>query len=186
MNNRFIISILSFCLIGFFSYSRVALAGSSTAALELEAQTALESGDYEQAAKIWQTVLANNPTSDHAAFQLGLSLHQQEDLMGAIAAYQQAIQLNPRNDKAHLNLGLLWVEVGFADQAIAAFETVLTLPEQTTAALSNHTLAHYDLAIVYKRLDQTEAAIVHVSKALEITPSFERAQVLLQQLQGQP
>lgn len=150
---------------------------------EAIAQTALDSGQYEKAALLWDAIFQQNPKSDVAAFNLGLSLHAQQDFNGAIAAYQTAIELNPNHAKALINLGLLWVEIGLADSAIQVFNTVLSLPDNTEQALSHHTIAHYDLAIIYKRLNQTETAISHVSKALAIAPDFEAAQQLRDQLE---
>jgi len=91
--------------------------------------------------------------------------------------------VDPTFDSAYINLGLAFIQTDQLDNAIPIFQEVLTLPERTEESLSNYTLAHYNLAIIYTRQGNTEEALEEVQQALEITPDFQRAQELLQQLQ---
>ncbi len=128
--------------------------------------------------------MEQNPNSAEAFYQLGFSLHLQEDIDGAIASYRQAITLKPDYDAPHLNLGLALIELRQLDEAIQSFEQVLALPDRSEIPASTHTLAHYNLAIIHKRQDQLEQAQKDVDAALTITPDFPPAQELCLQLQN--
>ena len=159
------------------------LAQQTDQSLFQQAQTALAEERYADAETLLRKVVAQQPDSAEAYYTLGLSLHLQYQLEAAMVAYQQAIQLDPQYDSPYINLGLVLIEVKQFDEASALFRQVLTLPERMEPPASTHTLAHYNLAIIFNRQDNAEAALKAVQAALEITPEFAPAQKLLQQLQ---
>jgi tetratricopeptide (TPR) repeat protein len=161
--------------------ARVTLAGIGNPLIE-QAETAQNQGDYAKAEALWRQVLQQQPPSASAYYNLGLVQHRQLNLTAAITAYEQALKLDPRYSFAQLNLGLIYLEVRRYDKAIPAFERVLTLPNQPSTPVDTHTLAHYDLAIIYHRQGNTAAARQALQKALALTPNFVQAQQLLQRL----
>lgn len=99
-----------------------------------------------------------------------------------MAAYRQAMALDASYDPPYMNLGLALIETQQLDQASQLFAQVLALPERSEMPASIHTLAHYNLAIIYKRQGQPAAALAEVEAALDLTPSFWQAQQLRRQL----
>ncbi|PZD71029.1 hypothetical protein C1752_08471 [Acaryochloris thomasi RCC1774] len=160
------------------------LAQQSDTSFLQQAQTAIEEGRYTDAETMLQQAIAQRPDSAEAYYYLGLSLHQQFRLREAILAYRNAIRISPKYDLPYINLGLAWIEGRRLDEASKVFRQVLTLPDREESPASNHTLAHYNLAIIFKREDNPEAALKEVQAALDITPDFESAQELLQELQS--
>lgn len=163
-----------------------ALAQQADEAVLQSAQTAIAEARYADAEKILNQAIANDPESAAAHYYLGLSFHQQFRLREAILAYRKAIQVNPKYDLPYINLGLAWIEGRRLDEATKVFRQVLALPDREGSPASNHTLAHYNLAIIYKRQDKLEAAVKEAQAALAITPTFELAQDFLETLQADP
>jgi superkiller protein 3 len=143
-----------------------------------QAQMAQTSGHYPEAAALWQQVIQRQPQSAAAYYQLGLALHQQEQLSGAIAAYRTATRLDPSYEPAYTNLGVALLQTGQLEAAAQAFRQVLRLPNQTGDP-SSHTLAHYNLAVILRRQGNPKASRQEVERALVLSPSFAPAQKLL-------
>lgn len=163
-----------------------ALAQQTEGSVLQQAQTAIEEERYTDAETMLEQAIAQHPNSAEAYYYLGLSLHQQFRLREAILAYQNAVRINPKYDLPYINLGLAWIEGRRLDEASKVFRQVLALPDRDESPASNHTLAHYNLAIIYKRQDQREAAIKEAQAALAIAPDFEPAQELLTIIQSPP
>ncbi|NJK40337.1 MAG: tetratricopeptide repeat protein [Acaryochloridaceae cyanobacterium SU_2_1] len=117
-----------------------------------------------------------------AYFDRGLSLHRQFELEAAMAAYQRAIELDASYDPPYMNLGLALIESQQLDQASLLFDQILALPERSETPASIHTLAHYNLAIIYRRQGKIGAAIKQVEAALDLNSGFQPAKTLHQQL----
>lgn len=116
-------------------------------------------------------------------FEQGVALHRDRRFEEAIQAYQEAIRIDPMYDSAYINMGLALIQLGQLNSAVPIFQQVLTLPDREEEPASNHTLAHYNLAIIFNRQGRTQEALSEVQQALDITPDFEQAQQLLEQIQ---
>lgn len=150
----------------------------TTAPTLQQAKQTLDAGKYDQAETYLRQIVIQQPESAEAYFNLGLSLHLQMDLEEAIQTYKQAIQLDPTYDQPYTNMGLALIESNQLDTARAVFNQVLALPERVESPASIHTLAHYNLAIIWKRQGKLAAALKEVEAALAITPNFSQAQQL--------
>ncbi len=134
--------------------------------------------------QIAQTSAQPETQSAEDFYELGVELHQAVQVDASVQAYQNAIRLNSILDSAYINLGLAFVQLDQLENAKDVFQQVLVLPDRSEQPASIHTLAHYNLAIILKRQGEIAEAIREVQNALTITPNFEWAQQLLQQLQS--
>ncbi|MEO0374928.1 MAG: tetratricopeptide repeat protein [Cyanobacteria bacterium P01_A01_bin.17] len=147
-----------------------------------KARSAFQAGRYAEAEGLWRKVVDQQPNSAEAFYELGFSLHLQEEIGAAIASYQKALSLDPNYDTPYINLGLAFIELMQYDKADQAFQKVLSFPDQPETPASTHALAHYNLAIIHKRQDNLESARQHAQSALTLAPEFQAAQALLQQI----
>jgi len=74
--------------------------------LLVEAQTAIESKDYQTAAQNYQDYLAKKPDDALVHFQLGYAYTAMQRPDVAKTEYEKAISLDPKMSSAYLNLGL--------------------------------------------------------------------------------
>lgn len=132
---------------------------------------------------IGQAPAPSEAQSAERLYELGVESHRAGLIDAAIQSYQSAIRLDPKFDAAYINLGLALIQLGHFDDAKDILQQVLALPDRTETPASVHTLAHYNLAIIWERQGQPDEAVTEVQKALAITPDFELAQQLLQRLQ---
>jgi tetratricopeptide (TPR) repeat protein len=153
------------------------------ASLFEQAQLAQTQGNYAKAEALWRQVLKQQPSSAVAYYNLGLSQHRQVNIEDAMVAYKNAIRLDPNYSFAHLNLGFAYLEIGKFDQAIPVLQRVLALPDKASTPASTHTLAHYNLSIIYKRQGNLPAARQSIRQALTLSPNFVPAQKLQKLLQ---
>lgn len=138
---------------------------------------------WQNATPITQPSTQPETRSAEDFYKLGVELHQAGQVGAAVQAYQNAIRLDSKLSSAYINLGLAFIQLDQLENAKDAFQQALALPDRLEQPASIHTLAHYNLAIILKRQGELGAAITEVQSALAITPDFEWAQQLLQQLQ---
>jgi tetratricopeptide (TPR) repeat protein len=92
------------------------------------------------------------------------------------AVYRRIVAIDPFDADAHANLGRLSMQANQSDAAVREFKAVIALNPVVQAA------AHTDLAESYLKSGKRADARRQTLAALEIAPSYERAQNLLLQL----
>lgn len=118
------------------------------------------------------------PNSARVHFQLGRLYTQRKETSKAMAAYQRAVSLDNKMDEAFFNLGYLHADKKEYKDAKAMYAKVIELaPVYVDEALFN-------LALIEKRLGQTEDSIRHARLAAERNPSNAQAAKLYEQLQN--
>lgn len=85
----------------------------------------------------------------------------------SIEKYEKAISLNPMMSiKAYNDIGFIQAQTGRLNEAVETFRKAIEYDEQTRAKQELGTI-HHSLAVVLKKLGQTEEAKKHFSKAVE-------------------
>jgi len=147
--------------------------------VELDRHAALVMEKSPQEAWRFLVAMANKyPNSARVHFQLGRLYTQRKETDKAMAAYQKAVSLDNKMDEAFFNLGYLYGDKKEYKEAKAMYAKVIELaPAYVDEALFN-------LALIEKRLGQTEDSIRHVRLALEKNPRNPQAARLYEQLRG--
>ncbi|HEY6361034.1 MAG TPA: tetratricopeptide repeat protein, partial [Vicinamibacterales bacterium] len=139
----------------------------------LIAQIATERGDVARATQALEAVVKVDHTDVESARKLAALLEKQSDAARTAAAYQVVAELDPFDAQAQGHVGRFALKNGNADRAIRAFRAALASNPADRAG------AHIDLAEASFTGGQVDEAKRQVLAALEIAPSFERAQDLL-------
>jgi tetratricopeptide (TPR) repeat protein len=144
------------------------------------AEIALEKKDQTRAIAALRSVMSTDFDDVAAARQLATLMREQNvtDAGRTRPVYERIVAIDPFDAGAHATLGRLALQGGDAETAIRSFRTVLALKPIDQAA------AHTDLAEAYLRGDRKAEARKQTLAALEIAPSYERAQDLLLRLAG--
>jgi Flp pilus assembly protein TadD len=159
-----------------------------------EADAAQRAGDWARAQRIYEEWLRQRPDDALAASGLAAALHHQQQWPQALLAYQRAVRLWP--DNTSLRSGALavlahmdpeqaesrlrdWLLQAPEDAtAHAALGTLLARQqrwalardplERAVAIAPHHAPYHYNLALVYDRLQRTADALRHYRRALAL------------------
>lgn len=98
----------------------------------------------------------------------GIALLEQNDVAGALSAFERAADKDPQNAQALFYLGVAHQELAQYPQAAAAYERTLDL-------LPDLAEARWNLALTYVNLNDLEAALEQFRAYLELAPESENA-----------
>jgi tetratricopeptide (TPR) repeat protein len=165
-----------------------------TRAIQLEAQ-----GNYPAALGLLWEVAGALPGDADVQNRLGEALERIGALEAAIEAYDRAVTARPAFAKAFNSLILVLVKAGRGPQALARararvaarpddpdslftlglaqtdqdVEAAIATFQRVLSRAPRHGLAHYNLALVLKRVDRPREAVAELSRAIAIEPRPE-------------
>jgi tetratricopeptide (TPR) repeat protein len=139
----------------------------------LIAAVALKAGDTVRAVRALEDQLKVDHSDVEAARKLVSLVEPMGDKARLEAAYQRVVDVDPFDGKAQAGLGRLALERKDTATALRAFRSALATnpPDRATA--------HTDLAEAHLAAGQRDEARKQALAALEIAPSYARAQDLL-------
>src|ERR1700675_3585168 len=121
--------------------------------------------DYREAAFSYKKLLDANPRNAIYWNKLGIALHQQVELSGALKSYQQAVKVNPQYADAQNNIGTVWYQRKKYGKAIRAYERAIKLRTDMAVLYSN-------LGYAYFGEKKYEQSLVSFHQALTLDPQF--------------
>jgi tetratricopeptide (TPR) repeat protein len=130
-------------------------------------------GDSPRAIKEYKALLEQDHTALEPARRLAALAAKAQDDRAAAIAYDRIVEIDPFDAAAHTGLGRLAMKRKDATIAVREFRAALAIGPPDRAA------AHCDLGESYLLAGRPAEAKKHALAALEIAPSFERAQDLL-------
>jgi tetratricopeptide (TPR) repeat protein len=137
------------------------------------AELAVQLGDEERAIREYQTLLSHDHTAIDPARKLAALAEKLAKPDVAAYAYERIVSLDPSDAPAHTGLGRHALKTSKPDLAIREFKAALAL------APADRATAHCDLGEGYLAKGLLAEAKREALAALEIAPTFERAQELL-------
>ena len=147
----------------------------------LMAQLAEQLGDHERAVREYLKLLAQDHTALTAARSLAALADRLANADAASVAYQRIVELDPYDASAHTGLGRLAMKKKQGDIAVREFKAAMALRPTDRAA------AHCDLGEAYLLQGKAADAKREALAALELAPTYERAQeLLLKSIQSAP
>ena len=151
----------------------VPVATGETSPHAIMAELAMQLGDEERALREYQALLSHDHTAVDPARKLAALAEKLAKPDVAAFAYERIASLDPSDAPAHTGLGRHSIKAGKPDIAIREFKAALALNPADRAS------AHCDLGEGYLAKGMAAEAKREALAALEIAPTFERAQDLL-------
>ena len=142
----------------------------------LIAAVAVKKGDQARAASALESMVARSNTDLASARQLASLLDPARERSRLQLALKSVVAVDPFDGAAHATLGRLDLEARKLDDAIRSFRVALATKPLDRAS------AHADLAEALAEAGQRDEAKREALAALEIAPTFTRAQDLLLKL----
>jgi tetratricopeptide (TPR) repeat protein len=138
-------------------------------------------GDTARAIKEYQLLLAQDHTAVEPARRLAALATKSAPPAVLALAYSRVVAIDPFDAQGHTILGRLALETRDAETAMREFKAALAIGPADKAS------AHCDLGESYLLAGRAADAKKEALAALEIAPTFERAQeLLLKSIQSAP
>ena len=136
-------------------------------------QLAEKLGDTARAMSEYRALLAQDHTAVEAARRLAAVATKASAPQVLMQAYDRIVAIDPFDPAAHSGLGRLALKNNQPDVAVREFKAALAIGPADKAS------AHCDLGEAYLLANRSADAKAEALAALEIAPSFDRAQELL-------
>ncbi len=121
--------------------------------------------EYREAAFSYKKLADQNPSNPVYWNKLGIALHQQSELSGALKFYQQAVKVNPQYADAQNNIGTIWYQRKKYGKAIRAYQHAIKLRSDMAVLYSN-------LAYAYFGEKKYQQSIASFRQALALDPQL--------------
>jgi tetratricopeptide (TPR) repeat protein len=121
--------------------------------------------EYREAAFSYKKLADQNPTNPVYWNKLGIALHQQSELSGALKFYQHAVKVNPKYADAQNNIGTIWYQRKKYGKAVRAYERAIKLRSDMAVLYSNLGYAYFG----EKKYEESIASFRH---ALALDPQL--------------
>ena len=125
-------------------------------------------GRLEEAARLYQAILADQPRHVEALHLLGVVAHQNGDHAHAVLLIGRAVAGDPNNAIYHANLAEAYRMLGQLDRAVASCEVALGLRPHYPEVANN-------LGLALLGQGKTDEAIARFAEALRFKPDFAMA-----------
>jgi tetratricopeptide (TPR) repeat protein len=121
--------------------------------------------DYREAANLYKRLSDQSPRNPVYLNKLGIALHQQTALSGALKYYQRAVKVDPLYADAENNVGTIWYQRKKYNKAIKAYQKAIAMRSDMAVLYSN-------LGYAYFADKKYEEAIASFRQALSIDPQL--------------
>lgn len=134
----------------------------------LTAQQLHQSGNLDEAERIYRRLLELEPGNAEALHLLGVAQFQRGQIAEAVDLLGKSLQLRPDNAPCHNHLGAALAMAGHLDAAIGRFQQALSLDPQLADA-------HYNLGNVFRKQKRRDEAVAAYRRAVQLVPNFAAA-----------
>lgn len=121
--------------------------------------------EYREAANVYKRLSDQSPRNPVYLNKLGIALHQQTALNGALKYYQRAVKVDPLYADAENNIGTIWYQRKKYSKAIKAYQKAI-------AMRSDMAVLHSNLGYAYFADKKYEEAITSFRRALSLDPQL--------------
>ncbi len=136
----------------------------------------MKKGDKVLAAKALETLTASDSSDVQSARRLATLIDGTKEPARLQTALKRAVAIDPFDAASHATLGRMALAAGQTNEAIRMFRVALAAGPLDRAG------AHADLGEALAQAGQKADAKKHALEALEIAPTYTRAQELLLKL----
>jgi len=143
--------------------STVGAPSGGAAASIVRGEALIEEGAFDEAAGMFQRLLADDDKNAKAHYYLGLCRENLGDTAAAIESYRRAIGLDPNLAEAHNNLGNLLLATGDLAEAESELATYLEQRPDESGA-------HYNYGLVLEEAGKIAEARAQYDRAIELDP----------------
>jgi tetratricopeptide (TPR) repeat protein len=120
--------------------------------------------EFREAAAAYRKLSGEFPNSAVICNKLGIALHKEFDLNGALRSYERAVKLDPTYADAQNNIGVIWYDKKRFGKAIRAYQKAIKMRSDLAVSYSN-------LGYAYFADKKFEESIGAFHQALKLDPT---------------
>jgi len=120
--------------------------------------------EFREAVVAYRKLTEENPKSAVIYNKLGIALHKEYDLNGALRSYERAVKLDPGYADAQNNIGVIWYDKKKFGRAIRAYQKAIKMRADLAVSYSN-------LGYAYFADKKYEDSIGAFQQALKLDPT---------------
>jgi tetratricopeptide (TPR) repeat protein len=120
--------------------------------------------EFREAVVAYKKLAEQYPTSAVISNKLGIALHKEYDLGGALRSYERAVKLDPTYADAQNNIGVIWYDKKKFGRAIRAYQKAIKMRADLAVSYSNLGYAYF----ADKKYEQSIGAF---QQALKLDPA---------------
>lgn len=121
--------------------------------------------EFREAAAAYRKLSDEFPKSATISNKLGIALHKEYDLNGALRSYERAVKLDPTYADAQNNIGVIWYNKKKFGRAIRAYQKAIKMRADLAVSYSNLGYAYF----ADKKYEQSISAF---QQALKLDPAI--------------
>ncbi|GAC1634887.1 MAG: hypothetical protein NVS9B14_11460 [Candidatus Acidiferrum sp.] len=120
--------------------------------------------EFREAALAYKKIADEDPKNAIIYNKLGIALHKEYDLNGALHSYERAVRLDPTYADAQNNIGVIWYDKKKFGKAIRAYQKAIKMRSDLAVSYSNLGYAYF----ADKKYEQSISAF---QQALHLDPT---------------
>ncbi len=120
--------------------------------------------EFREAALAYKKIADEDPKNAIIYNKLGIALHKEYDLNGALRSYERAVRLDPTYADAQNNIGVIWYDKKKFGKAIRAYQKAIKMRSDLAVSYSN-------LGYAYFSDKKYEESISAFQQALRLDPT---------------
>src|SRR5690349_3918379 len=120
--------------------------------------------EFREAALAYKKIAEEDPKNAIICNKLGIALHKEYDLNGALHSYERAVKLDPNYADAQNNIGVIWYDKKKFGRAIRAYQKAIKMRSDLAVSYSN-------LGYAFFADKKYEQSINAFGQALKLDPS---------------
>ena len=146
----------------------LALFAGAVFAQESKGLALYKEGKFAEAANALKIEVDKDPTNETALVYLGLARVNSGNAAAAVEPLKKAVGQNEKNQQAHFGLGLAYLKLERLDEAMIALDKAWKLD-------SEDAYTHYYLGMTHNQKGQTNLAVRHLQRFVELAPNAPEA-----------
>ena len=99
--------------------------------------------EFREAAQAYKKLTEQDPKNAIVFNKLGIALHKEYDLNGALHSYERAVKLDPTYADAQNNIGVIWYDKKRFGKAIRAYQKAIKMRSDLAVSYSNLGYAYF-------------------------------------------
>jgi len=120
--------------------------------------------EFQEAVAAYKKIAEQDPTNAVIYNKLGIALHKEFDLNGALRSYEHAVRLDPTYADAQNNIGVIWYNKKKFGKAIRAYQKAIKMRSDLAVSYSN-------LGYAYFADKKYQESIAAFQQALRLDPT---------------